>query len=309
MIVTEDVVRRVLASVDQILGWQIKVPGYTRLVLADTIRHALGETDPEQCPDQRATCVSPCVQNFEIGSAWRKVGTDNTKSLRRLMIAQLGTLGFDDAQFATKLAQACMSRLLPSVLVVLGTRLGLQGNDDLFKLQSKFLNLATKCHDFPSIKVLTDVSKVAGETAQLLAWQGTNSTVNYQVASCAAQICDTACSIEATARMADTIVCLKQGIELAGPLRGAGVVHPSVLNNLMCRESEVSQLSHMLVKSASMAVCSTAAAIRYVELDDVVTGDNPVDCAEQVLNHFAEIVVQIFVEMNTPGAKFLYMVQ
>lgn len=115
MEITKEIAVHVLNLVDHGLSLGLGEPTPGKMCVEAAVCFALGEIHN----GDRPSCVSPCLRTFEIelnDARWSS-NEARAKGLRRIAIAQLGTMGtLDITLLAKKLETAVIGKLLPRVL-------------------------------------------------------------------------------------------------------------------------------------------------------------------------------------------------
>jgi hypothetical protein len=111
--ITKDVARRVLEVVDAGLSNGLGDPQPGQMCVEAAVCYALGEPHGD-----KPTCVARSVRAFKIAlndSAWSS-NEARAKGMRRVAIAQLGSVEIDETKFAQILALETVRQLLPVTL-------------------------------------------------------------------------------------------------------------------------------------------------------------------------------------------------
>jgi hypothetical protein len=220
--------------------------------------------------------------------------------LRRLTIAQLGTAdALDEQLFVEALSKVVVTRLLPRVL-----RTVAEVSSDPQKC--KLLEAASQCESEGYLELVVDAF-VAAHEAELDGWKAEReASLLAAEAAQAAEHAEDASDDEriAAANAASIAKNAANSAEMVAlALVGARkTVHKAAQAALEFLEFPSS--AYTAISRAANAITHAVYALEHKAKAACVT-----DCkeADQLLSDFSEWVVQILVEMNSAGSRFLYL--
>jgi hypothetical protein len=246
--ITRETIDKIHSLLDNGLVCGLGTPEPGKMCVEAAINYALGRPHGDD-----PGCVIQPLRRLKIklnDSSWWTSNKSRAEGLRRLAIAQLGSLGVvDPVEFSQKVARMTVQTVVPGALRAIAARL--QGTHP-----ARLLAIALKCEQEPTKENALDAKSAAAYAAATAAYDA----AAYDAATAAAY---DAAAYDAAAYDAATA-------------------------------------------AAYDAAAYGAAAAAY---DAAAYGAAAYDAAtaagEQVLSTFAENVVQILIEMKSPGAAWL----
>jgi hypothetical protein len=191
------------------------------------------------------------------------------EGLRRLAIAQLGSKGMDERDFAKRVATMTIRTVAPSALRAAARRL-------TGEHPAKLLSIALKCENEPTEANAREANKTANAAADAAANAAANAA--NAAANANAAYADAAAAYVANANAANAAAYAAAAAAAANAANAADAANAA-------------------------ANAANAAANAYAAT--YATAYATANAAEQVLVTFAENVVQILIEMKAPGCQWL----
>lgn len=276
MEITELVARRLLEVIDRGLCTEEGHESPQEMRLEEAVCCALGE--PFSTFSKLPTCISSILYQLDIGlndAQWSSSQV-RAQGLRRMVIAQLGTGGIlDERLFINKLGKAVIVVLFPKILRSVALARG-------GPHKSTLLEAANRCE--------TEGTDTAGECAVAAAFASNKGVAVVPGATSGAALLAVTAIADWDATVNDVVVCAEHA---AVSLETAAAIKPSA--------------AYMLAAEHAASCAKAAASLVVTALAATVGGDAV--AADKLLGEFAEAVVQILIEMKTPGANFLFLAE
>jgi DNA polymerase III gamma/tau subunit len=265
MKITKKIAAKVLEVVDAGLCSGKGVPIPGQMCVEAAVTFALGEEFSDE-----PSCVSDALRQFKIklnDSNWSS-NAARAKGLRRIATAQLGTKDtLDEVEFATRLSMLTVKVVIPKAL-----RSAAELQTETHK--TKLLEMALLCENAEDIRAAYSAARSAASAARSAAYSA-DSAARSAVRSAASAARSAA---DSAADSADSA---------ASAARSAAYSAADSADSAAYSAADSAAYSAADSAARSAAYSAASAAV------------------DQFLSDYAEQVVQILIDMKTPGSKWL----
>lgn len=315
IVITREIAARCLYVVDHGLSSGMGDPVLGGFCVEAAICYALGLPHGDD-----PGCVSPALRSLKISlndRSWSSNGA-RAKGLRRLALAQLGSAGvLDEQEFARRVAEMAIRKMVP-----IGLRAAASIQKDAQHRQS-LLDAARRCEgedtrDAAIVDAIVDtIVDASFDTVAHAATHAARASASARAATYAAAYSTTSTvetSVEAAVDAANSAVsavthaaAADADAALIATYAATRVVNVAVDAAFDAAEDAASATTYTIVTVTTAVDAADAAA----DTDAYVraAADSSYAAARQsrdkVLSDFAEAVVQILIEMQAPGCKWL----